>query len=245
VIPTAFKKSRPAPALIRALPFLVFVGLTAGQGEFGEGSRYWLYALKTLAGAGMLWVVWPEVGEMRWQLSWDAVGVGVAVFVIWVGLDGLYPSSDTLLKQLVSPLAKPLGLERWCASPAPAVKPWNPSGFFSPGPAWFFVLTRLLGSSFVVPPLEEVFYRSFLYRYLAKPDFLQMGLNEFQWKPFIITAAVFGFSHYEWLPGIICGMLYHLLVLRHNRLGMAMTAHALTNSLLGLWIIWKGAWHFW
>jgi hypothetical protein len=24
-----------------------------------------------------------------------------------------------------------------------------------------------------------------------------------------------------------------------------MTAHAITNFLLGLWVVWKGAWSFW
>jgi hypothetical protein len=24
-----------------------------------------------------------------------------------------------------------------------------------------------------------------------------------------------------------------------------MTAHAVTNFLLGLWVVWKGAWSFW
>jgi hypothetical protein len=28
-------------------------------------------------------------------------------------------------------------------------------------------------------------------------------------------------------------------------LGDAMTAHALTNFPLGLWVVWKGAWSFW
>jgi CAAX prenyl protease-like protein len=59
------------------------------------------------------------------------------------------------------------------------------------------------------------------------------------------TVAVFGFSHNEWLAGILCGAAFQWLVLRKNRLGDAMTAHAITNLLLGGWIVWKGAWHFW
>jgi CAAX prenyl protease-like protein len=70
-------------------------------------------------------------------------------------------------------------------------------------------------------------------------------LNRFAWTPFLATAAVFGFSHNEWLAGILCGAAYQWLVLRKHRLGDAMTAHAITNFLLGLWIVWRGAWHFW
>ena len=97
----------------------------------------------------------------------------------------------------------------------------------------------------VVPPLEEVFYRSFLYRYLVKPDFMAIPLGVFVWMPFILTAVVFGLTHYEWLAGILCGCIYQGLVCGNKRLGDAIAAHALTNLLLGLWIVGRGAWHFW
>jgi CAAX prenyl protease-like protein len=61
----------------------------------------------------------------------------------------------------------------------------------------------------------------------------------------LVTAAVFGLSHYQWLAGILCGMAYQGLVLRKNRLGDAMTAHAITNFLLSIWVVWRGAWQFW
>jgi membrane protease YdiL (CAAX protease family) len=233
------------PMLVRVLPFLFFVALTGCQGQLGESSRYWVYLIKTLLGAGMVWAVRPWIAEMRWQMTWDAVLVGVTVFGLWVGLDGLYPTMDELLKKLVCPVAKHLGLENWCSARPQQPLPWNPHAQFGPNLAWLFVLTRLLGSALVVPPLEEVFYRSFLYRYIIRPDFSAVPLACFRWTALLVTAAVFGFAHYEWLPGILCGLLYQALVIRHNQLGPAMVAHGLTNLLLGLWIVEKGAWHFW
>jgi hypothetical protein len=47
------------------------------------------------------------------------------------------------------------------------------------------------------------------------------------------------------LAGIICGVAYQGLAQRKNRLGDVMTAHAITNCLLGVWVVWRGAWHFW
>jgi hypothetical protein len=111
--------------------------------------------------------------------------------------------------------------------------------------AWLFIVVRVLGSTFVVPPLEEVFYRSFLYRYLAKQEFLSVPLNQFALVPFLATAGIFGLAHNEWLAGIVCGAAYQWLVLRKNRLGDAMTAHAITNFLLGVWVVWRSAWNFW
>ena len=80
-----------SPEYARVAPFAIFVVLTALQGQLGEDSRYWLYLLKTLVGAWLIWEMRPFVEEMRWKISWEAVVVGVAVFAIWVGLDGLYP----------------------------------------------------------------------------------------------------------------------------------------------------------
>ena len=45
--------------------------------------------------------------------------------------------------------------------------------------------------------------------------------------------------------GILCGFAFQGLVCWKKRLGDAMTAHAITNGLLGLWVVWRGAWHFW
>ena len=97
----------------------------------------------------------------------------------------------------------------------------------------------------VVPPLEEVFYRSFLYRYIAKPDFLSVPLNRFSAAAVSGDRRRFRLFHNEWLAGILCGTAYQWLVLRKNRLGDAMTAHAITNFLLGVWVVWRGAWQFW
>jgi hypothetical protein len=214
---------RKSPLLARVVPFAVFVALTALQGTFGDSSRYWFYLAKTLVGAGLLWAVWPVVTEMRWRLSWEAVGVGVAVFGLWVGLDASYPKLGG------------------------GGQSWKPFETFSnaSGLAWTFVVVRLLGSVLVVPPLEEVFYRSFVYRYLRKADFESVPLPAFHLLAFLVTSAVFGLTHREWLAGILCGFAYQGLVCWKGRLGDAMTAHAITNLVLGVWVVAKGAWQFW
>jgi uncharacterized protein len=212
-----------SPIIIRVLPFAVLAGLTFGQGLFGEASRYWMYAAKTVAGAWIIWLFRPWIAEMRWRISAEAVGVGVLVFVIWVGLDSYYPKIG-----------------------GPGVA-WNPHAHFGLDSAWawFFVVVRLLGSSLVVPPIEEVFYRSFLYRYIADQEFEKVPFRHLSWTALLVTAGIFGLAHYEWLAGILCALLYQALVIRKDRLGDAISAHAITNFLLGIWIVWRGAWQFW
>lgn len=225
-----------SPALARVLPFGIFLILTFLQGQFGEPGRYWGYTIKSLVGVMLLWWAWPFVAEMRWKFSGAAVFVGVGVLVIWVGLDSLVPKQHDLWVKLG--LSKP---------PEKPPASWNPFAQFGEGSmlAWFFVCARILGSTFVVPPLEETFYRSFLYRWIAKPDFQSIGLGHFAWKPFLLGAVIFGLAHNEWLAGILCAAAYQGLVCWKKNLGEAMTAHAITNFLLGLYIVVRNEWHFW
>jgi uncharacterized protein len=216
-------KIRSSPLLARVIPFAAFAALTLFQGRFGDTSQYWIYALKTIIGAWLIWQVRPCVPEMRWNFSWEAIAAGIFVFVAWVGLDGFYP----MLSQ--------------------RSEAFNPIRTYGAGSilAVAFVGARLIGSSLVVPMLEEIFYRSFLYRYLIQSDFSQIRLGHFSWKAFLMTGIIFGIGHYEWLPGILCAFVYQGLVCRKARLGDAITAHAITNFLLGLWVIFRPAYQFW
>lgn len=231
-----FDPIKQSPVLARVAPFAVFVVLTFAQDSFGEGARYWLYLAKTVLGAWMICEVRPAVEEMRWKLSWEAALVGVAVFALWVGLDGHYPPLNDLLQKI--------GLGSKKSSPAPI---WNPNVQFGAGSAlaWLFIAVRLGGSALIVPPLEEVFFRSFLYRAIAKKDFQSVPFGAFLWTPFLVTSLLFGLEHHQWLAGILCGFAYQGLVIWKKRLGDAITAHAITNLLLGVWVVWKGAWQFW
>jgi CAAX prenyl protease-like protein len=223
---------RSSPLTARVVPFVIFLVITFAQDWFGSTGRYWLYFVKTLVGAWMLWAVWPVVTEMRWKLSWQAIAVGIGVFVMWVGLDNL------LVK---------IGLPNSYPKLTVSSSTWNPNDTFGAGSAmaWFFIVVRICGASLVVPMLEEVFFRSFLYRYVIKADFLSVSLGSFVLRSFVITSLLFGFEHREWLAGVLCGFAYQGLACRMNRLGDAITAHAITNFLLGLWVVSRGAWEFW
>jgi len=142
-----------SPPLVRVAPFVIFLGLTFCQGRFGEASRYWFYLAKTLAGVWLIWEMRPFVSEMRWALSWEAVAVGVGVFVLWAGLPGEWTTQNSLWAKL--------GLSH---PPATAARLWNPFAQFGSGStlAWLMTGVRIAGSTLVVPPLEEVFYRSCL-----------------------------------------------------------------------------------
>ena len=223
------KNMASSPEFARFVPFAVFVVITFFGGTADGDWKYWFYALKVFVGAWLVWEMRSVVTEMRWAFSWEAVVVGVAIFVIWVGLDPYYPMISLLFKDTPESI-------------------WNPFVRFGEGSglAWTIMCIRIFGMTIVVPPLEEVFYRSLFYRYVIKYDFQSVALNHFDGIAFVMVSSVFGLLHPQWLAGIICGMAYQGLVIHKGRLGDAMTAHAITNFLLGVYVVWQGgaAWKF-
>ena len=151
---------KASPPLARVLPFVVFLVLTSCQGSLGPESHFWIYLAKCVVGAWMIWVTWPLVSEMRWRISFEALFAGTLVFVIWVALDVQYPK-----------LSQP-------------DDSWNLPDHFDKAPAmfWFFAGVRIAGSTLLVPLLEEVFYRSFLYRYILAPNWMFTPHNRFDTK---------------------------------------------------------------
>jgi uncharacterized protein len=223
------ENSKKSPIYARFVPFFIFCVITTAGALFGVDGKFWMYALKVFVGAWLIWEMRAFVPEMRWAVSWEAIVVGILVFVMWVGFDPYYPMNTLLF----TPTKESI---------------WNPFERFGEGSAlaWALICIRIVGMTLIVPPLEEVFYRSFLYRYFVRIDFEQMPFRRFHPTSFIITSTLFGLMHFEWLPGILCGMAYQWLTIRKDRLGDAMTAHAITNFLLGVWVVWKGgsAWKF-
>lgn len=222
-----------SPISARFAPLFIFllipsVTMIPGmEALLGPDAKYWLYMVKTAVGVWLVWEMRSLVPEMRWAISWEAVVVGILICVLWVGLDPYYPMNHIFLAPI----------------PGDAWVPFDRFGRASTL-AWALIVGRILGMTFVVPPIEEVFYRSFLYRIFIKDDWEKVPIGYFAGASFVTCSVVFGLMHYEWLPGIICGMAYLGLVIRKKRLGDAMTAHAITNFLLGVWVVWKGAWKF-
>lgn len=229
------------PEVPRALPFALFLVIGSFQAKGFAGSEYWLYAAKTVFVGGLLWAIRGWLPEMRWAFRVEGVVVGLIIAALWIGLDGRIPSLSELWG---------MG-QKWMTGKAPEPPkpevPWNPLEYFHDVPAlgWAFVVVRVLGRSLVVPPLEEVFYRSFFYRYLANPKFLDLPLSAWHATSFCLTSSLFGLAHPgQWVQGIVCGLAFQGLVIRNGRLGDAMLAHATTNLVISVYAIATRQWQF-
>ena len=223
------------------LPFAVFLLIPALGGAWLPHHEYWLYAAKVLVVTGLVGWLRPRLPELKWSFSWAAVGVGVGIAVVWELLSNDVPGLGRLYEHAQQVLAgKPL---------PPIRKPesWTPLAAFPEAPAlaYLFVVVRVLGRSLLVPIVEEVFYRSFVYRYLINPNFESVLLTTRQVGAWFLTSMMFGLSHPDqWLAACLCGGAYQWLVLRSGRLGEAILAHGITNGLLSAWVIAQGTWNF-
>ena len=76
------------PWLPYVTPFAVYMAFLLVQ---SNKNLLWVYPLKTVAVAGALWFFRKEYEELRPNISWLAVAVGLIAIAIWIALDPLYP----------------------------------------------------------------------------------------------------------------------------------------------------------
>ena len=218
-------------ALVRLLPFVAFMavlalrGMAPDDGSWGFDAR-WLYGLNLVVVGGMLLAWRREYGELAWQNrptlaeAAGAVAVGLAVFVLWIRLDAPW-------MQIGEPTAGFVPVDAQGRLEAP------------------LIALRLLGAALLVPVMEELFWRSFLMRWLQAPVFEGVDPRQVGVKALVLSTFVFMLAHPLWLAAIIAGLAYALLYRRSGKLWTAVIAHAVTNGALGLWVVQTGQWQFW
>ncbi|MDP3083662.1 MAG: CAAX prenyl protease-related protein [Rubrivivax sp.] len=218
-------------ATVRALPFLLFMaflalrGLAPADASWGFDPR-WLYGAKVLLVGAVLALWWREYGELASQNLPDArelalaVGAGLFVFVLWIQLDAAWMT---------------LG------EPTARFVPVDAAGAID----WPLVAVRWLGATLLVPVMEELFWRSFLMRWVQRPQFEGVDPRQVGVRAIVLSTFVFVLAHNLWLAAAIAGMVYALLYVRTGKLWVAVIAHAVTNGALGIWVVATGRWQFW
>jgi hypothetical protein len=149
-----------------------------------------------------------------------AVALGVFVFVLWINI-----TWDFAI--IGSPRAN------------------NPYKLISKQAFYIAIFFRIFGSAIVVPVMEELFWRSFVIRWIDNHNFTSIPLGTFSITSFITTVLLFGSEHSLWLAGIIAGILYNLLLYYRKSIFLCIISHSVTNFILGIYVIYSGRWMFW
>ncbi|HEY6134925.1 MAG TPA: CAAX prenyl protease-related protein [Rubrivivax sp.] len=225
-----------SPALSRAawariVPFAAFMALLAIRGAVPEDGSWgidprWIYAVTVAVVGALLVVLWRGYGELARQ-TWPtaqeglwAVAAGLVVFVLWIQLDAAWMT---------------LG------EPSASFRPVDAAGVID----WPLVLIRIAGAALVVPLMEELFWRSFLMRWIQQPVFEGADPQRVGLKAIVLSTFVFTLAHTLWLAAVIAGLVYAWLYVRTGKLWVAVIAHAVTNGALGIWVVMTGNWQFW
>jgi CAAX prenyl protease-like protein len=223
------------PGFIRTLPFALFILLLAVELGWGtlqpllpvlaDVDERWLYAVKS--GVVALALVWlwrhyDELGQAPRQLGGLllAAVLGFAVFGLWINL--------TQSWMLLGPMGS-------------GFDPRTPEGQID----WGLAGVRLAGSALVVAIVEELFWRSFILRWLDRQDFLRLDPAKISQRALLISSALFALEHTQWFAGFIAGYAYGWLYRKTRNLWLPILAHAITNGVLGLWVLDTGNWQFW
>lgn len=219
-------------AWVRAAPFAAFMavlalrGLAPADGSWGFDVR-WLYAVQALLPAALLALWWREYGELSHQ-TWptarealSAAAVGLLVCGLWVHLDAPWMTLDIATSE--------------------AFVPRDASGALQ----WPLIAVRAAGATLLVPVMEELFWRSFLMRWLQAPLFEAVPPQRVALRAVVLSTFVFVLAHTLWLAAAMAGLAYAALYIRSGKLWLAVIAHAVTNGALGVWVVATGNWQFW
>ena len=231
----------PSPAVRRAcpvrddlgyfLPMLVFLGFV-WLGSAWSKEHPWTYPVayvaRTVIVAGLLVWLWPCYTKIRWNHWWLGLIVGVIGIFQWVGMQ--------------------LFLQNRFEHFRPGPDFFNPEKVFqTPAAFWGFVAVRIVGAVLVVPVMEELFWRDYLWRQMLAPsDFKLAEVGERSWVAFLIVTGAFALVHGNWwLTSIVWAAMVGGLLVYTRSIGACIIAHAVTNLLLGLYVLKTHDWSFW
>jgi len=210
------------------LPMGVFMLFTQA-GASWPGLYPASYVAKTVVVAGLLVWLWPHFTPIRWNGWWLGVLFGVVGIFQWVGMQHLLERHFALFR------------------PDPE-KLFDPMAHFS-GPAerWAFIGIRLAGATLLVPVMEELFWRDFVWRTILAPNNFKLAkVGEWGWGPFLIVPVIFATVHGLWAPtAVVWALMIGGLLLWTRSLGACIVMHATTNLLLGLYVLRYHEWSLW
>lgn len=220
------------PAVMRVTPFAIFIAFVALSSlvheiapQHAEWDLRWLNVLRTVAVTLALAYFWRGYGELsaigdvkphQWLL---AIGSGLVVFVVWIRFDSGWAVFGST--RVFDPTGRDGGIDL------------------------VLVSLRLAELALVVPVMEELFWRSFLLRWLDARDFSAADPRRTSPRAFVLTAALFASEHSLWFAGLIAGLLYNWVYIRTGKLWVPIASHAITNGALGIWVLATRNWHLW
>jgi CAAX prenyl protease-like protein len=198
-----------------------------------------VYTVKiALTIAAMIYVL-PGYREFPFRISPLAVVVGVVGVVLWIWICSL---------RLEPKLLAPLGMEGLVGGLGERPS-FNPFEQLKATPAWMytFIAIRFIGLALVVPVIEEFFLRGFLMRFVQDDAaWWQVPFGKVTTLAVVVGTAVPMLMHpAELLAAFVWFSLVTWLMVRTKNIWDCVAAHAVTNFLLGVYVVTQHQWQLW
>jgi len=214
--------------------FMLFIGLqeilewvvVKGWLELSPEQMLYLYPIKTVLVAGLLLFLWRQYDELNFadfkntRHTVASLLLGLLVFILWINMD-------------------------WGIATFGESKGFNPLLIDDMATRNIMIFSRIFGAALVVPIMEELFWRSFMLRYVITSDFMSVRIGTYTLTSFVICSVLFGLEHNLLLAGIMAGAAYSLLLYWSKSIFQCILAHAVTNLVLGIYVLQTGYWQFW
>ena len=156
------------------------------------------------------------------------VAIGIAVFVVWIAPDLLFKGYRHF----------------WLFENALTGK--AQTSLASTTTNWPVLALRTIRAVVIVPIVEELFWRAWMMRWLIDSDFEKVPLGKYSAQSFWVVAVLFASEHGSyWDVGLAAGIIYNWWMVRTRSLGDLILAHAVTNGILGAYVIAFGKWEYW
>lgn len=203
-----FRKSDETPTIAARVPFLSdpvtaqILPFIAFMGSALLMSTFvedgsLLYPLRLALVLAVLLLFFDYLKSLDWRIDPVAIGVGIVIGVLWLGF--YQDSAD-------APLAA-TSLTGWAFA--------------------IWAITRVFGTTIVVPVIEELFFRGYLLGKFRNKSSLMLILGV------AINSGIFAMMHGKWEMALVAGILLSLLVIRKDgRLVDAIVAHMVANALI-------------
>ncbi|MGD0655126.1 MAG: CAAX prenyl protease-related protein [Thermoguttaceae bacterium] len=238
------------PWLVFLLPFVVFMlvgsleptpGAPGGK-AIGLAIPYnWypvVYTVKVALTLAAIGFVLPGYRQFPFRISLLSIVVGVVGIFIWVGLCRL-----DLEHAYIQPALERVGLGAIIGSgDRPAFNPFIQLAD-QPVRAWIFLAIRFFGLALVVPVIEEFFLRGFIMRFVVDQQWWEVPFGKVNRLAVVLGTLVPMLMHPgELLAAAVWFSLVTWLMLRTRNIWDCVAAHAVTNFLLGIYVVSSGNW---
>lgn len=200
--------------------------------------QQWIYPLQTVVCLGLLAFWWRHYSFRPLRAKawlWGIAG-GVVGIAFWI-----LPSWWHLRTGLTI---------EWLGIADRSRPGFNPD-IFPPGSGawWLVVALRFLRMALVVALIEEIFWRGFLWRYFAAPDgrweSVPFGVKNA--RAIVATSVLMMLAHLpsDYAACLLWSLLVSLVAVVTRSLGACVIMHAVSNLLLGLYVMATKQWGLW